>query len=393
MSNRWTPHKGEEPRSPWLSRFLFRQAGFLDSEPFQKGFLHAPVCGWRLAAVLLSSSPGGALRVRRRESKGEAFVTRQRYEHPLAGAAGLPAPCAHSHRTQRRRQANGGTRGTGAGREPPRGERPHVPRARHASEVGDAVPRQGCARPATGRSPQEMSATARTCSSPTAARPPGRSHGHRISSDPRISWKRCAAANADPATRAPARRHTAPPHGPHAPGSWTSTQQSTPRRHPACACGTKGSSPSQRPWQRGWPPRCPTQTRARTRGSMHRFLQCSQRERGTAATRPTRWLPDRRAAPKSGAKDAPAGWNATLSGTDKKTPSAAPAALRRTLLFRQRAVEPSSAGAAGRPRSPLRRAGPGTADCDQQPEPARNWPFVASFKLRSTAVAGSVDEM
>lgn len=259
MSNRWTPHKGKEPRSPWLSRFLFRQAGFLDSEPFQKGFLHAPVCGWRLAAVLLSSSPGGALRVRRRESKGEAFVTRQRYEHPLAGAAGLPAPCAHSHRTQRRRQANGRTRGTGAGREPPRGERPHVPRARHASEVGDAVPRQGCARPATGRSPQGMSATARTCSSPMAAQPPGRPHRHRPGSDPPMSRTRCVAAGPDPAPRAPARRNDGtkarrPSPGQHGPATltrWTHTQRiDAAPPSSTCACGTKGPSPSRRPLRR-----------------------------------------------------------------------------------------------------------------------------------------------
>lgn len=88
--------------------------------------MHAPVASWRLAAVLLSSSPGGARRARERGSKGEAFVTRQRYEHPLAGAAGRPVPRVHSHRTQRSTQGNGRARGhrcghgTAARRAPPR---------------------------------------------------------------------------------------------------------------------------------------------------------------------------------------------------------------------------------------------------------------------------------
>lgn len=88
--------------------------------------MHAPVASWRLAAVLLSSSPGGARRTRGRGSKGEAFVTRQRYEHPLAGAAGRPSPRVHSHRTQRSTQGNVRPRGhrcghgTAARRAPPR---------------------------------------------------------------------------------------------------------------------------------------------------------------------------------------------------------------------------------------------------------------------------------
>lgn len=62
-------------------------------------------------------------------SKGEAFVTRKRYEHPLAGAAGHPATRAQSHRTKRRTQENGSTARGRREREPPRGERCYLPQA------------------------------------------------------------------------------------------------------------------------------------------------------------------------------------------------------------------------------------------------------------------------
>jgi len=153
-------------------------AGFLDSEPLVKGFRIASAAHQPPAAVFLSSSPGDRRRARRRGSKGEAFVTRTRYEHPLAGAAGPAAPRAQRHRQRRGTQEDAPrprVPDTGAP-EPPRGERPHLPQAGliHGSPIQGRSP---CARDAQGRrrrSPQGMSAKARTWSSPTPATPVGR---------------------------------------------------------------------------------------------------------------------------------------------------------------------------------------------------------------------------
>ena len=125
-------------------------AGFLDSEPLVKGFRIASAAHQPPAAVFLSSSPGDRRRARGRGSKGEAFVTRMRYEHPLAGAAGPAAP-----RAQRHRQGEGLRKTAPAcsvlegAPEPPRGERPHLPRGRSdqwKSGKGAKPLRQGCAR-------------------------------------------------------------------------------------------------------------------------------------------------------------------------------------------------------------------------------------------------------
>lgn len=72
-----------------------------------KGFRIASAAHQPPAAVFLSSSPGDQRRARGRGSKGEAFVTRTRYEHPLAGAAGPAVPRAQRHRQRRGTQADG----------------------------------------------------------------------------------------------------------------------------------------------------------------------------------------------------------------------------------------------------------------------------------------------
>ena len=53
-----------------------------------------------LAAVFLSSSPGERLQTSSGRIKGEVFVTRERYEHPLEGEAGPGAGRLQSHRKQ-----------------------------------------------------------------------------------------------------------------------------------------------------------------------------------------------------------------------------------------------------------------------------------------------------
>jgi len=76
-------------------------AGFLDSEthrmrvPWASDWLSV-----HLAAVFLSSSPGERLQTSSGRIKGEAFVTRERYEHPLEGEAGPGAGRLQSHRKQ-----------------------------------------------------------------------------------------------------------------------------------------------------------------------------------------------------------------------------------------------------------------------------------------------------
>jgi hypothetical protein len=175
-------------------------AGFLDSEPLVKGFRIASAAHQPPAAVFLSSSPGDRRRARGRGSKGEAFVTRMRYEYPLAGAAGPSARRAQRHRQgEELRKTASRPRVIDGAPEPPRGERPHLPQA----GLIDGSPTKGrspCARDAQGSrrlSPQGMSAKARTWSRPTPATPVGR---------PR--WT-CAAT--------PLRAGQPPPHALHVP--------------------------------------------------------------------------------------------------------------------------------------------------------------------------------
>src|SRR5437868_12386491 len=75
--------------------------------------------GWLpdLAAVSLSSSPGGTARRIGQGSKGEAFVTRQRYEHPLAGRE--PGPRAERTQSPPEEATNSGERRARQNRHPP----------------------------------------------------------------------------------------------------------------------------------------------------------------------------------------------------------------------------------------------------------------------------------
>lgn len=123
---------------------------------------------WRQATVG-TGEQGGSLR------------NAKRYEHPLAGAAGPPAPRAQSHREGEERRKTAAPHSAGPWRAGTAARRAPSP-ARGGSDRWVRTQSEGrrpCVRDTEGGrrpSPQGMSATARTCRSPAPATPGRRPH-------------------------------------------------------------------------------------------------------------------------------------------------------------------------------------------------------------------------